>query len=236
MKPTRAVPLSSFSTVWTALGALALACSGAACHAHTAPAGERVGTAPSPPFESSVPPSVKPEPPLAPERRAQRAWCSYLDALYRRAAADGSAWSDLAPCIAATSTAAPELLEKTAECSRVALEGFAGDPFTDAYAAEVKRCGTIALEAAALSPAEVTPYVSVMCQRAVSCGRAEPGDCLTEVSVQLGPRLGRALGALNEPSRLALRRCLRTVECESPEEQLSTCIDPMLDHLLWMPR
>src|SRR5689334_24348237 len=45
------------------------------------------------------------------------------------------------------SSARPELLERTAACSRQALEGFPGDPFTVEYAMEVKRCGADAIEA-----------------------------------------------------------------------------------------
>ncbi len=170
-----------------------------------------------------------------PQVRAQKSWCTYLDALYQRATHDGSRWSQLDECSAQTSSAAPEMLERTAACSREALDGFDGDPFTPAYAAAVKRCGSTVLESLALQPEEVEPYVAAICERATACSAMTPGDCRADVSVRMGKRLGRALGALNAESRLTIRKCLQAAECQDVGDQISTCLEPVLDRLLWTP-
>ncbi len=166
---------------------------------------------------------------------AQRRWCAYLDALYHRATRDGTSWEQLERCNAETSTAAPEMLERTAACSQEALDGFTGDPFTDAYAAQVKRCGTTTLEAMALPAAEVEPYLVTICERVASCGGATADECRSSIAERVGPRLARALGAINAESRMSLRACLQTAACEDVTNQIAGCLEPILDHLLWTP-
>ena len=180
-------------------------------------------------FESSVPPTT------SAQQRAQGAWCAYLEALYQRATGDGSPWRQAAQCNADTSSAAPEMLERTAACAREALEGFDGDPFTPEYAAQVKRCGTIVLETMALTTADLEPYVALVCQRGPGCDEPETPSCRTDVAQRLGPRLGRALGALNAESRVNVRRCLAASRCEAVEARIDRCLEPVLDRLLWTP-
>jgi hypothetical protein len=233
MKPHRRVLLRSLAALSTTLGVAGLGCSRPAQPAQPmTAAAEGARRAPSATFESSVPSAL-----VSADRRAQRAWCSYLDALYRRASPDGTPWMELGRCNTASSTAAPEMLERTAACSQLALDGFEGDPFTDAYAAEVKRCGSAALLALALPVDEVGSYVAVVCDRASACGHtaAKDGDCRSELSAKLGKRLGLAVGALSPESRITFRHCLQTTVCQPMEEQISTCLEPMLDRLLWMP-
>jgi hypothetical protein len=226
MKPVRAVGAGLCVTTFVVLGASALGCS----HPATTPAASpKKSQAPTPPFESSMP-----EPAQA-QVRAQHAWCAYLEALYHRAVMNGSAWDQLNKCNTEGSNASPEILERTAACSQKALDDFSGDPFTDAYAAEVKRCGTAALEATALEPDAVEPYITLACQRASACGKETLAECQTELTARLGHRLGLAIGALNGQSRIAVRRCLQTAACAGAEDQLSTCLDPLLDKLLWTP-
>jgi hypothetical protein len=188
-----------------------------------------VTAAPTPPFESSVQEATQAQ------TRAQHAWCSYLEALYHRAVKDGSTWDQLRKCNTETSNASPEILERTAACSRKALDDFRGDPFTDAYAAEVKRCGTAALETTALDPDEVEPYLALACQRAAACGNGSLAECQAELTSRLGHRLCLAIGALNGPSRIGVRHCLQNASCASGEDVLSSCLDPVLDKLLWTP-
>ena len=170
-------------------------------------------------------------------RRAQRTWCGYLEALYHRATTDGSAWAERARCDADTSaTASPEMLERTAGCSQKALDAFQGDPFDgDGYAAEVKRCGAEVVDAMTLPEADVEPYAVLACARASTCG-AEGDPCQGEGATELRSRLGRALGVLNPESRIALRRCLQTVECQDAGKEVSVCLEPILDRLFWTPR
>jgi hypothetical protein len=156
---------------------------------------------------------------------------------------NSTSWAQLERCNAATATGAPELLVRTATCSQQALDGIEGDPFTAAYAAEVKRCGTTALEDMALSPAELDRFISLACRAAPACGQGEVDGCRSDVTARLGKRLGRAVGALNAESRIALRRCLQAPvptgavapACESAEDRIAGCLDPMLDRLLWTP-
>src|ERR1700689_1465806 len=122
----------------------------------------------SPAFESNVPEGTP-----AAQTQTQQAWCADLEALYHPASGDGSRGGKLGDCVAEGSTASARLLERTAECSHEALDGFAGDPLSDAYAQEVRRCGAAALEAAALSQEGVEPFTSVLCRRAVVCGTAD---------------------------------------------------------------
>lgn len=226
MKLRRRAAAPLLAALWTTFGAVAPGC---ARHPPAAPPAAITRPAPSPPFESMVPGGQ------SAQVRAQRRWCAYLDALYHRATQDGSSWEQLERCNAETSTAAPEMLERTAACSQEALDGYSGDPFTDAYAAQVKRCGTTVLEAMALSAAEVEPYVLTICQRVATCGGAPVDECRANIAERVSPRLGRALGALNVESRAALRACLQTAACEDVTEQISGCLEPILDRLLWTP-
>jgi hypothetical protein len=188
-----------------------------------------------------VAPASRPAPAPAtgdetPERRAQRAWCGYLDVLFRRASRDDTPWPHREACLAQTSNAAPRMLEHTASCSQHALDGFAGDPLTPAYAALVKRCGVEALDATALAPAELSPFVDVVCQRAQACDGTPYADCRAAIASPLGARLGRAIGALNDESRARLRVCLGAVGCEVQlGDRLAGCLEPIMDKLLWLP-
>lgn len=221
MKPSRCAVLCSIAFSFAA---------GAAGCARPAPKGPDASrAAPSPRFESSVP-EASPA-----QRRAQAAWCAYLEALYQRATADGSKWRQLDQCNAELSTASPEMLERTAACSQKALEGFPGDPFTAEYAAEVKRCGTKVLQDLALSASDLEPYVALACQRGQGCAASDPAECRAELSAKLGAKLGRAVGALNAESRIALRQCLQAAGCQDGETRLTGCLEPILDRLLWTP-
>jgi len=171
----------------------------------------------------------------AQQHHAQRVWCSYLEALYHRATADGSAWDQLERCNAAPSTASPQMVERTVACSQHALDGFKGDPFTGAYAAEVKRCGAEVIDSLSLSPEEVAPYVTTLCQHASTCGGTTEAACREEIGGRLGGRMSRALGALNTESRAKFQRCLKDAACDDASEQVSGCLEPLLDQLFWTP-
>ena len=237
MKRTCRAVAGSLALLSTALGAASLGCSHpqpptVPPSAPAEPPRARAAECPppaSPPFESNVPQGSPAQ------RRAQQAWCSYLEALYHRATQDGANWPELPRCNAQISTASPEMLERTAVCSKRALEGFAGDPFTEAYAAEVKRCGTTVLEAVALTPDEVEPYVSLICEHASICSQGEPAECRSDVNSRLGRRIARAVGALNPESRLAFRQCLQAAACQGVEERIAGCLEPILERLLWTP-
>jgi hypothetical protein len=226
MKLRRRAVVASFAALSMGLAAASAGC------ARKAPAAPEViarTPSPSPPFES-----MTPEPAWV-QRRAQRTWCGYLEALYHRATMDGSKWADRGRCDADEPTASPEMLERTADCSQQALDAFHGDPFSDGYAAEVKRCGVTVLDAMTLPDADAEPYATLVCARASACG-ADGDHCRGEGALQLRRRLGRALGALNAESRLAFGRCLQTTTCQEVGAQVSSCLEPILDHLLWTPR
>jgi hypothetical protein len=184
----------------------------------------------SPTFESSAPDGAP-----AAQTQAQQTWCAYLEALYRRASGDGSPWAKLGDCLAEGSTASARMLERTAECSHKALDGFAGDPLSDAYAQEVRHCGAAALEEAALSQEELEPFASVLCRRAVVCGTADYAPCLQVFEGPLGGKLRRAIGAINVESRARLRTCLEAAECGEVASQISGCLEPIMDRLIWLP-
>jgi hypothetical protein len=170
------------------------------------------------------------------QRKAQRAWCAYLEALYVRAASDGSPWKHRDECLSHESNASPEMLERTASCSKRALDAFDGDPLTPAYAAEVRRCGVEALDASALGNEEIEPFLSALCRRAEACGDGKYAECREGLASHVSERLGRALGAINQPSRMRLRTCLGVAACSSSmAERLSGCIEPIMDDLLWLP-
>jgi hypothetical protein len=169
------------------------------------------------------------------QNQAQHAWCEYLQALYLRANAEASAWPRLAECVAVRSTASPEVLTQTADCALRALNTFEGDPFTPAYAGEVSRCGVAALNAATATRGDVEPFVATLCRRAVACGEASDAECHESFSPVVVMNLERAVGAMNRGGREQFRSCLRASSCEELSSRISTCLDPILDQLLWLP-
>lgn len=170
------------------------------------------------------------------QQRAQAAWCSYLDLLYHRATQVDAPWSRRSECLGQVSTASPTMLEKTASCARRALEGFQGDPLTAAYAAEVRRCGSEALDACALSDAELQPFLTAICKRAETCDKAPYDECRASIAQRITERLGRAIGAVNDTSRERIRACIADAPCSSSMgERLAGCVEPVMEHLLWMP-
>jgi hypothetical protein len=169
------------------------------------------------------------------QKRAQHVWCEYLQALYLRVTAGALGWPRLAECDAVKSTASPEVLTQTAECALHALNTFEGDPFTAAYAGEVSRCGVAALNAAAARSVEIEPFVGAICSRAVACGEATDLECRESFSPVLVLNLERAIGAMNRGGREQLRACLRATSCEALQGRISTCLEPILDQLLWLP-
>ncbi|APR83077.1 Hypothetical protein A7982_08426 [Minicystis rosea] len=195
--------------------------------------------APAPRAASPAVPAPAPAPTVddaAADRRAQRAWCDYLDALYKRASDEGKPWPHRDECLAQTSNASPAMLEHTAACSQRALDSFKGDPLTPEYAALVRRCGVEALDAGALSVAALEPYLDIVCRRAETCDQTPYKDCREAMEPRVAGRLGRAIGALNQTSRTRLRECLSTIGCEVPMgDRLSGCIEPIMEKLLWLP-
>lgn len=169
------------------------------------------------------------------QRAAQKVWCNYLQALYVRSTGAATPWPRFAQCAAATTTAAPEMLRRTADCSRKALDGFRGDPFTPEYAILVGRCGNEAIDALAATERDVAPYVAVLCGRANVCGGVDLDECRDRVGAGLGPHLERAVGAINRKGRARLRSCLRTAACSDLGSQVSSCLEPIMEDLLWLP-
>jgi len=169
------------------------------------------------------------------QREAQKQWCSYLQDLYMRAVEGETRWPSYDECLGAMTPASPKMLRKTAECSRQALAHFEGDPFTAEYAAEVSRCGTEVLDAVALSHAELAPYVAAICGRAVACGEVDYAECRQELESGLGKNLERAIGAINKRGRAELRVCLKTIPCRAMGAQIASCLEPIMDRLLWLP-
>lgn len=169
------------------------------------------------------------------QHAAQRTWCTYLQALYLRASAGETAWPRFGQCAAATTMASPEMLRRTADCSMRALERFVGDPFTPEYASQVGHCGNEAIESLAASENDVAPYVAAICGRANVCGGVDPGECRERLGEGLAPHLERALGAINRRGRARLRTCFRTAACQDLGSQISSCLEPIMDDLLWLP-
>ncbi len=169
------------------------------------------------------------------QRGAQHAWCKYLEALYLRATDGAHTWPRLTQCELVRTPAAPAMLLRTAACSMTALQKFEGDPFTPAYAAEVTRCGRDSLEASTMLPGELAPFVQVICARAVTCGTSTEIECTDAVVAQLGMSLRRAIGAVNERGRAELRACLASAACEETSGQITACLTPIMDRLLWLP-
>lgn len=169
------------------------------------------------------------------QRTAQHVWCKYLEALFLRSTDSAKTWPRLAQCEVVRTPAAPKMLQHTAECSMTALQKFEGDPFTPEYAAEVTRCGRESLDATTMSASDLAPFVKVVCTRAVACGTATETECHEAVDEALGPSLRRAIGAINGRGRAELRACLDSAACDAMSEQISGCLTPIMDRLLWLP-
>lgn len=214
-------------------GALSAGCAGKPQGARATPAASP--SSPSQTVPVSAPLGAAPAADPA-QREAQLAWCNYLDALHKRASTGAARWAKFDECTQVTTTAAPAMLKRAAECSLTALQRFQGDPFTEAYAAEVSRCGSDAIDAMAVPAAECTPYVTVICQRAVACKEMSFDQCRAAVDEGVGPVLGRTIGAINAPSRARLRACFQSAACEDLGSQISSCITPIVDELLWLPK
>jgi hypothetical protein len=225
------------SIVGAAFGSVALfVASTAGCAASPAPS----SAVRSEPSRTTAGASARRHPPSADrearvQQRAQHAWCGYLEALYLRANTDASAWPRLKECVAVESTATPEMLTQTADCALRALNAFEGDPFTAAYASEVSRCGVEALNAAAVTSDELEPFVDALCRRTVACGKESYAECRESFNTVAIMNLERAVGVMNRSGRAELRACLHASSCEALSSQMSTCLDPILDKLLWLP-
>lgn len=172
-----------------------------------------------------------------PQVRAQLAWCRYLEALYLRAEDGASSWPRFAECVSVRTVAAPELLVSAAECSTRELQTFAGSPFSPEYALAVGRCGRDAFDASArnVKPADIEQVVAAACDRAATCEALDGVACRAAVHEALGSRLERTVGALNETGRERLRACLRVSRCGDLGGQITGCVEPLLDELLWLP-
>jgi hypothetical protein len=169
------------------------------------------------------------------QRTAQHVWCKYLEALFLRSTEGAKIWPRFAQCDVVRTPAAPAMLRRTAECSMAALQKFEGDPFTPEYAAEVTRCGRESLDATTMSDGELAPFVKTICARAVACGSATDGDCRLALVETLGPNLRRAIGAINPRGRGELRACLESAACDAMSDQITGCLTPIMDRLLWLP-
>lgn len=166
---------------------------------------------------------------------AQRAWCNYLQALYLRAADGATSWPRFDQCTEATTMAAPKMLRATADCSLRALQRFQGDPFTAEYAAEVSRCGVQAIEMSSVPAGDLAPFVAALCGRVTSCEDVDYAECRQTLEAGLGEHLTRAVGSMNQRGRAQLRTCLGAVRCEDIGRQITACIEPIMDNLLWLP-
>ncbi len=194
-----------------------------------------------------IPVKVAAAPPAAPaaaaaadqdeeaQRTAQRVWCKYLEALFLRSTDGAKTWPRLKQCEIVRTPAAPAMLQRTAECSMAALQKFEGDPFTPEYAAEVTRCGRESLDATTMSEGELAPFVKAVCTRAAACGTATEPECREAINETLGPNLRRAIGAINPRGRAELRACLDSAACDAMSEQITGCLTPIMDRLLWLP-
>ncbi|AUX47127.1 hypothetical protein SOCE26_086390 [Sorangium cellulosum] len=170
------------------------------------------------------------------QREAQRAWCVYLQALHQRATDRAESWPKFEECTRSTTMASPSMLRATAECSLSALRRFDGDPFTAAYAAEVSRCGSEAMSATSLARAELAPFMAVLCSRAAGCGDLDYHACRQSLEAGIGPQLERAIGAMNRRGRQEVRACFGKLACGGDlGPQISACLEPVMDDLLWLP-
>jgi hypothetical protein len=171
----------------------------------------------------------------ADEKDAQRSWCDYLEALYKRAAEGAESWPMRDDCLAARTMASPEMLRRTATCSKAALDKFEGDPFTREYAAAVSQCGSDALDAVEAKGPDLVPFVAAICGRMATCGDVTYAECRDGLTSGLGPHLERAIGAMNRRGRTALEVCLKKIECGDMGSQVVRCLEPIMDGLLWLP-
>ena len=194
-----------------------------------------VGATASPPTATAASAAVSPTEDEDAQRAAQHVWCKYLEALFLRSTDGARTWPRLAQCEVVRTPAAPKMLSRTAECSMAALQKFEGDPFTPEYAAEVTRCGRESLDATTISENDLAPFVAAACARAVACGSASEIDCRLGLAETLGSNLRRAIGAINPRGRAELRACLDSAACDATSEQISGCLTPIMDRLLWLP-
>ncbi|WP_437525803.1 hypothetical protein WME79_39645 [Sorangium sp. So ce726] len=170
------------------------------------------------------------------QREAQRAWCVYLEELYQRATEQAKGWPKFDQCTQMTTMASPKMLRATSECSLAALRRFEGDPFTAAYAEEVSRCGSDAMTATTLPRADLAPYMAVLCGRLAGCGDLDYDACRQSLEDGLGPQLERAIGAMNSRGRHEVRACFGKLACGGDlGPQISACLEPIMDDLLWLP-
>lgn len=146
--------------------------------------------------------------PQAARARAQRSWCGYLERLYQRATEKSAPWPRHAECLDQRSNAS----------------------------AEVRRCGSEALDAVALGPAALEPFLEAICRRAQTCDGAPYDDCRAGLAPPVAARLGRAIGALEDASRARLLTCIGASECsDTMGERLTGCLEPIMERLLWLP-
>lgn len=171
----------------------------------------------------------------AEQHQAQVAWCDYLQELYKRAANGTTTWPRYAQCTEVTTLAAPKMLKQTADCSLAALKSFEGDPFTPEYAVKVSQCGSDAIDRMAVGPTEMAPFVATLCGRMTSCGQANFTECQSSLRSGIGPHFERVIGAMNSQGRTQLRSCLKTLTCDDMPSQVSACLEPLMDGLLWLP-
>ncbi|KYF63255.1 hypothetical protein [Sorangium cellulosum] len=170
------------------------------------------------------------------QREAQRAWCVYLEELYERASEQANGWPKFEECTQRTTMASPRMLRATSECSLAALRRFEGDPFTPAYAEEVSRCGAEAMTATSLPRSDLAPYMAVLCGRLAGCGDLDYATCRQSLEDGLGPQLERAIGAMNSRGRQEVRACFGKLACGGDlGPQISACLEPIMDDLLWLP-
>lgn len=168
------------------------------------------------------------------QQDAQRAWCEYLDALHRRGGTSG-AMPGLEKCLQARTYAAPKMLRQTAQCARAALEQFEGDPFTKEYAAAVARCGSDALEACEAGNAEIEPFMATICASVARCTDMNAMECPRILESRLRIHLSRAVGAMNGQGRGVFQTCLEKITCGDVSSQIVSCLEPIMDGLLWLP-
>ncbi|EYF05912.1 hypothetical protein [Chondromyces apiculatus] len=225
-----ALSLGALSLGALSLGALSLGCASAASSDARPAADARANTTTPGPKPASIALGAHQE-----QRDAQHAWCGYLQDLYLRAAPGVARWPRFEQCLDARTMASPSMLRETAHCSSRALASFTGDPFTIAYAAEVSRCGSHALDAVAASAPDLVPYLATICSRISACDAVDHAECRDTLEDALGPHLRRAVGAMNERGRTELRTCFSAVSCTDLGDQLNACIEPLLDSLLWLP-
>ncbi|WP_437810362.1 hypothetical protein [Sorangium sp. So ce1078] len=170
------------------------------------------------------------------QREAQRAWCVYLEELYERATEQAKGWPKFEQCTQMTTMASPKMLRATSECSLAALRRFDGDPFTAAYAEEVSRCGSEAMTATTLPRSDLAPFMAVLCGRLAGCGDLDYDTCRHSLEDGLGPQLERAIGAMNNRGRQEVRACFGKLACGGDlGPQISACLEPIMDDLLWLP-